>query len=216
MTRQLDVDPEEWQKNKRQRIEEMRKPQALPPPSGPLVSAPTNHEVAGFMPGRLEFEHEVENEAEMAVKDLEFGLVWKFGGDQQPEAQPSVPVDQGEEEEDSDEEEDEDKTDKVKEEDNKPDVTDAESTSPKDAKDRKKASGTDAKGKKKAKDEEEDKDKEDPPPDIEDEDELDVKLALLDIYFTKLDKREEAKELIFDRGLTEYKKVSVAERVEGW
>ena len=36
------------------------------------------------MPGRLDFEHEVHDEAETAVKDMEFGLVFRFGGDEQP------------------------------------------------------------------------------------------------------------------------------------
>jgi transcriptional adapter 2-alpha len=35
-----------------------------------LVSQPTNHEIGGFMPGRLEFELEYENEAENIIKDL--------------------------------------------------------------------------------------------------------------------------------------------------
>jgi transcriptional adapter 2-alpha len=37
------------------------------------------------MPGRREFEHEYENDAEDLVKDLEFGIVLEYGGDQQPE-----------------------------------------------------------------------------------------------------------------------------------
>jgi transcriptional adapter 2-alpha len=37
------------------------------------------------MPGRREFEHEAENEAEDLVKDLEFGIVLDHGGDQQPD-----------------------------------------------------------------------------------------------------------------------------------
>lgn len=36
------------------------------------------------MPGRLDFEHELHDEAENAVKDMEFGLVLKFGGEEQP------------------------------------------------------------------------------------------------------------------------------------
>jgi transcriptional adapter 2-alpha len=223
---------------------------ALPPPTGPLVSAPTNHEVAGFMPGRLEFEHEVENEAEMAVKDLEFGLVWRYGGDEQPESVP-VPVpdeDPAEEEEEADgadgdgakgekkggsekeakgdgEEKVVVKVEKgsgdVKEEaidvdaeaDVKPDISRMEGFAPaageapgvnghnEEEPNGKAASPSKVdKGKEKA--------KEEPLFEVEDEDELDVKLALLEIYFSKLDKREEAKEIIFDRGLTEHKRVS--------
>jgi transcriptional adapter 2-alpha len=35
-------------------------------------SHPANHEIQGYMPGRLEFEHEAENEAEQWVKDMIF------------------------------------------------------------------------------------------------------------------------------------------------
>ncbi|KAJ1949137.1 Transcriptional adapter ada2 [Linderina pennispora] len=37
-----------------------------------LSSQPSNHEIIGYMPGRLEFETEVENEAEQVVKDMVF------------------------------------------------------------------------------------------------------------------------------------------------
>src|SRR6201999_3688792 len=33
------------------------------------------------LPGRLEFEHELDNEAEDLVKDLEFGICLEWGGD---------------------------------------------------------------------------------------------------------------------------------------
>ncbi|KAI9632507.1 uncharacterized protein MKK02DRAFT_20124, partial [Dioszegia hungarica] len=161
MNAEFSVDADEWQARKKARIEEMRKPQTLPPPTGPLVSAPTNHEVAGFMPGRLEFEHEVENEAEMAVKDLEFGLGVGVNGLGRGEEGPNG---------------------------------NGKGVSPTKV----------DKGKEKA--------KEEPLFEVEDEDELDVKLALLEIYFSKLDKREEAKEIIFDRGLTEHKRIQAAER----
>lgn len=35
-------------------------------------SHPANHELQGYMPGRMEFEHEAENEAEHIVKDMSF------------------------------------------------------------------------------------------------------------------------------------------------
>ncbi|KAI8803547.1 hypothetical protein BJ742DRAFT_497143 [Cladochytrium replicatum] len=38
----------------------------------PISSVPANHEIQGYMPGRKEFEHEHENEAEQSVKDLIF------------------------------------------------------------------------------------------------------------------------------------------------
>lgn len=36
------------------------------------ASGPVNHDIAGFMPGRLEFEQAYENDAEIVIKDLEF------------------------------------------------------------------------------------------------------------------------------------------------
>lgn len=129
------------------------------------------------MPARLEFEHEVDNDAEMAVKDMEFGLVMQYGGDEQPQAKITRPPDE-EEEGDEDEEGEDEK-------------------------------GVEKKGKVKKEKQKEDE-KEDKPvsPAVEDPDELEVKLAMMDIYFSKLDKREDAKEIIFDRGLTEYRAVS--------
>lgn len=129
------------------------------------------------MPARLEFEHEVDNDAEMAVKDMEFGLVMQYGGDEQPQAKITRPPDE-EEEGDEDEEGEDEK-------------------------------GVEKKGKVKKEKQKEDE-KEDKPvsPAVEDPDELEVKLAMMDIYFSKLDKREDAKEIIFDRGLTEYRTVS--------
>ncbi|KAI8058096.1 hypothetical protein BDF22DRAFT_739499 [Syncephalis plumigaleata] len=37
-----------------------------------MKSQPSNHEIVGYMPGRLEFEQEYENEAENSIKDLVF------------------------------------------------------------------------------------------------------------------------------------------------
>lgn len=76
----FDIDPSEFQERKRRRISSMN----ANPPAGPKVaptSAPGNHEIATFLPGRLEFEHEIDNEAEDLVKDLEFGLCNEWGGD---------------------------------------------------------------------------------------------------------------------------------------
>jgi hypothetical protein len=61
---------------------ELDRPDTVPPvdtvvkklqkfPRAP-ASAPVNHDIAGFMPGRKEFEHEYENEAEIVIKDMEF------------------------------------------------------------------------------------------------------------------------------------------------
>lgn len=197
MARRIVVDTDDFQRKKKARIEEMRKPHALPASTAPLVSAPTNHEVGGFMPGRLEFEHELENEAELTVKDMEFGLVFKYGGDEQPQAKVTRPVEEEEEEEDEEGEdgdedvkpkkEDIDVKVKVEEEDDDDEDEEEEEDNPK----KRKAEVI-----------------LDPPQDLEDEDELEIKLAMLDIYFSKLDKRESAKDIIFDRALTEHKRVS--------
>ncbi|KAJ1673841.1 Transcriptional adapter ada2 [Spiromyces aspiralis] len=45
---------------------------ATPSRQKPLSSQPTNHEIAGYMPGRLEFETEYENDAEQNIKDMAF------------------------------------------------------------------------------------------------------------------------------------------------
>ncbi|KAK0527391.1 Transcriptional adapter ada2 [Tilletia horrida] len=80
-----DFTPDEFRQRKRRRIEKLREAQAayVPPKlTKPLVSQPTHHsEIAGFMPGRLEFEYEYEHEAENLIKDLEFGKVYKYGGE---------------------------------------------------------------------------------------------------------------------------------------
>ncbi|RSH94558.1 Transcriptional adapter ada2 [Saitozyma podzolica] len=203
----FDVDPDEFQARKKVRIEEMRKPHALPPTAAaPLVSAPTNHEVAGYMPGRLEFEHELDNEAEMAVKDMEFGLVWRYGGDEQPQAQVTRPPGEEGDEEDEDEDEDDEEEEEERGEKKKKEEVDVKvepADEPPDGQVKSSPSKKD-KGKGKA--------QQVPVVEAEDEDELEVKLALLDIYFSKLDKREEAKDIIFDRGLTEHKKILANER----
>ena len=172
-----------------------------------MVSAPTNHEVAGYMPGRLEFEHEVDNEAEMAIKDLEFRLVYKYGGDEQPAAKVTAPVEEEDDEEDGNSEKKDDKADAVRV---KSEPRDEEQPEASTSRMSGSASPTkpDVNGKGKG--------RADPGDDVEDEDELDVKLALLDIYFAKLDKRQEAKELIFDRGLVDHKRVSRLVRSVHW
>ncbi|KAJ7940899.1 hypothetical protein B0H13DRAFT_1940566 [Mycena leptocephala] len=81
MDLKFDVPPEEFQETKRRRITEMNA-MAAPTPKTAPTSAPGIHEIATFLPGRLEFEHELDNEAEDLVKDLEFGVCLEFGGDQ--------------------------------------------------------------------------------------------------------------------------------------
>lgn len=81
MDAEFNIDPIEFQDRKRRRIAEMSA-KVPPPPKVAPVSFPGIHEVATFLPGRLEFEHEIDNEAEDLVKDLEFGVCLEYGGDQ--------------------------------------------------------------------------------------------------------------------------------------
>ena len=71
ITKEIHVPQDEFLDARKRRIEAFRdKP--LEPPRKPLASVPSCHEVQGFMPGRLEFETEFENEAEGPVKDMVF------------------------------------------------------------------------------------------------------------------------------------------------
>ncbi|ANB13769.1 chromatin-binding transcription regulator ADA2 [Sugiyamaella lignohabitans] len=74
MNKKFNISPAEFAEKKRQRLEDRRKnAPALPiPKQKPTASVPACHEVQGYMPGRLEFEQETENEAEMSVKDMVF------------------------------------------------------------------------------------------------------------------------------------------------
>jgi transcriptional adapter 2-alpha len=86
------VDVDTFPTRKASRLQELQsRPIPLPPPK-PMASAPTCHELGGYMPGRLEFEHEWENEAEMLIKDMEFGRVYHFGGNSQPAGPPTLPA----------------------------------------------------------------------------------------------------------------------------
>lgn len=158
---EINIDQDTFQSRKKARIEELRnKSVELPQPkTKPLTSAPTNHEIGGYMPGRLEFEHELENDAEVLIKDLEFGKVLGFKGDSLPdtnkiksEPQPVVKNENGESDEQKSGQEEE-----------------VEEESPSD---------------------------------------LQLKLALMEIYNGRIDKRLMCKRVIFDRGLLEHKKVS--------
>ncbi|KAG5639467.1 hypothetical protein H0H81_001589 [Sphagnurus paluster] len=84
MDREFTIDLEEFQERKRRRISSMNA-MAPPPVKIAPTSAPGIHEIATFLPGRLEFEHELDNDAEDLIKDLEFGMCLQYGGDQIPE-----------------------------------------------------------------------------------------------------------------------------------
>ncbi|GAA6005960.1 hypothetical protein JCM10207_007289 [Rhodosporidiobolus poonsookiae] len=160
---------------KASRLHDLHSRPLQPPPPKPMASAPTCHELGGYMPGRLEFEHEWENDAEVLIKDLEFGRVYRFGGELQPAAPPPPPA----------------------------------ATVPGGA-----AGGA---GEGEEEDEDDGAADEKPLPDgqkdgDEPEDELELKMAVLEMFNEKYDKRMAAKELIFDRGLIQYKTMSAAER----
>ncbi|GAA5872825.1 hypothetical protein JCM16303_006845 [Sporobolomyces ruberrimus] len=165
---------------KKTRLEILQsRPLPLPPPK-PLASAPTCHEIGGYMPARLEFEHEFENEAEVLIKDLEFGKVLQFGGQDQPASLVPPPgknqlsgitLREGEEWDLIEEERSESKPETNQED-----------------------GGGGLGG------------------DEEPEAELDLKMSVLEMFNEKYDKRMQAKDLIFDRGLINYKTISAGER----
>ncbi|KAG6880022.1 hypothetical protein C0992_007819 [Termitomyces sp. T32_za158] len=219
MDQEFDTDPEEFHERKRRRISAMNA-MAPPPPKVAPTSAPGIHEIATFLPGRLEFEHELDNDAEDLVKDLEFGVCLAYGGDQIPE-----------DEEDADVK----ARSKWKEEHQlvvgngvsgrgkklpgkgflkgpktingktngyhgngnshivkqEPKATDL-------------ANGTTS----------QDEEAEEPtqPPPYETEESLKFKLTLMEMYMQRIEKRLEGKALIFNRGLLEYKKMQAAEK----
>lgn len=72
-----EVPREEFQARKKRRIDERKAAKAenaavAATPAKPTSSVPSCHEVAGFMPGRLEFESEYFNDAEEAVQHMQF------------------------------------------------------------------------------------------------------------------------------------------------
>lgn len=67
-----EITPLEFLKQRKERMN-YRKNLPLPPPKAkPSASVPLCHEIQGYMPGRLEFDHEAENEAEVPIKDMIF------------------------------------------------------------------------------------------------------------------------------------------------
>jgi transcriptional adapter 2-alpha len=207
MDRQFDIDPEQFQERKRRRISEMNA-MAPPPPKVAPTSAPGIHEVATFLPGRLEFEHELDNDAEDLVKDLEFGICLEYGGDQIIEDVDDLDVRarlKWEEEH-------------KQQEDGCPsargkgpmkgmvngaingyhvngDIVKQESRTK--SEDVVMANGT----------QEEDSDEPTQLPPIETKDSLEFKMTLLEMYLQRVEKRIESKGLMFNRGLLDYKKV---------
>lgn len=196
MDLRFEVDASEFQERKRRRISNMNTAPA-PNPKVPPTSAPAVHEIATFLPGRLEFEHELDNEAEDLVKDLEFGIVTQYDGDSIPfdDTAPPPPPDE------------------------KPDAAVPNSINKSQKVGNGAVNGHSAlvngnvcnpksEPADKSADDDEDVEAEENmmPPPIETDDSIAFKLTLLDIYATRVEKRYESKAIIFERGLLEYKK----------
>lgn len=208
------ISQDEFQKRKRRRIETLREAQASysPPKSAkPLVSAPTNHsELAGFMPGRLEFEHEYEQEAEHLIKDMEFGRVYDFGGAGMPnewEALGSKGATQGHQRMEASGR----GGPTSKKATQNADGSTADDTQQKDEEEEGEAKEDSAKDKDK------DKDAGDGEADRaadwdEDPVDLQLKLMVIEIYNERLDRRMRRKKFIFERNLVDYKRNQAAER----
>lgn len=223
MDQSFDIDPTEFQERKRRRISNM----TVTPPVQKVAptSAPGVHEVATFLPGRLEFEHEVDNEAEDLIKNLEFGLCMEWGGDSILE----------------DEDDHDYKTrmrwkEEQKEKEHEQESTFAGQNGLVNGLIHSNGNGVATNGVNSAangyikKQKEVKKEKDTPAPDdngdgVEEESEenmppipfetqasLEFKLTLIEMYMQRMAKRREAKTLMFDRGLLEYKKLMAAEK----
>jgi len=165
-----------------------------PPQKSAPTSMPGIHEITGFLPGRLEFEHELDNEAEDLVKDLEFGYVSDFGGEEMVEDENDPDV----------------KARQKWEEDKRLGILPGQRAGSLPVV----VNGYHANGDmKKLKSEDasvnadEDADEPTQPQPYETQDSIIFKLTLLESYFQRVDKRHEVKALIFERGLLDYKKV---------
>lgn len=210
-----DKSAETFQRERRERIEQARAAQAsfvVPKASKPLVSGPTTHsELAGFMPGRLEFDHEYEQDAEQPVKDMEFGRVYAFGGDTLPTELEALGTGatQGQPRMESsgrggpmpvapppEEPEDETFTDALEGQ--------AVPMAVEDTTQR--AATTDSTDKSEETTDDRAPDWDEDPADLE------LKLAVLDIYNDHLDRRAWKKRFLFERNIIDYRRLVAAER----
>lgn len=217
MNLQFNIEPGEFQERKRRRISTMNTA-AAPPPKVAPTSAPGVHEVATFLPGRLEFEHELDNDAEDLVKDLEFGVCLEYGGDQIME-----------------DENDQDVRARLRWEEERrtgsgplpgPEVKAVRSGkgppanglangvlngyhTPVNGKrdSHSQAKSDDVSMENGTNDGDTNADEVTQPPPFETKDSLTFKLTLLEMYGQRVEKRLESKAIMFDRGLLEYKKV---------
>lgn len=195
----FDVEAEVFHERKRRRITAMNNQD--PPPTKPApTSAPGIHEIAGFFPGRLEFEHEIDNEAEDLVKDLEFGFISGYGGEEMVEDENDPDV----------------KARQKWEEDKRLGILPGQRAGSLPVMVNGTVNGHHVNGdvkKLKAEDSngnaDEDADEPTQPQPYETDNSIAFKLTLLEAYFQRVDKRHEAKAFIFERGLLDYKKVRI-------
>ena len=204
----FEVDASEFQERKRRRISNMN---TAPAPTAKVAptSAPAVHEIATFLPGRLEFEHELDNEAEDLVKDLEFGIVTQYGGDSIPfddTAPPPPPSERS----GSAAPNSGSALDSI----NQPQGVIKGGVNGHAALVNGNAGNQKSEPVDKSADEDEDAEAEENmmPPPIETEDSIAFKLTLLDVYASRVEKRHEGKVVMFERGLLEYKKASCLTR----
>ncbi|EJD02636.1 uncharacterized protein FOMMEDRAFT_28357 [Fomitiporia mediterranea MF3/22] len=220
----FDVDPSVFHERKRRRISSMTAAVANSKPVPAPTSAPGVHDVATFLPGRLEFEHELDNDAEDLIKDLEFGVVREYGGDQLPIDETDVDViaraKLDEERRRGKErgrgiigpdgrEQSTDSTDVMASLINGYDIANGHAEVR-----RGKLAKEEEKNGKDVKDGQGDGEPEEPvlPPPLETRDSINFKLSLLGMYNHRIEKRLENKAIMFDRGLLEYKKMQANEK----
>lgn len=222
MDQTFDVDPALFHERKRRRISAMTATVASSKPVAAPTSAPGVHDVATFLPGRLEFEHELDNDAEDLVKDLEFGIVLEYGGDKmlidgldvdvvarsKLEEERQRGMDRalaaqlnGSSDGSSAREASLDRQDVMTALVNGYDVANGHAEVRRERLPRE--------PKEEGKDKEAEAEAEEPvlPPPYETRDSVNFKLSLLEMYNNRLEKRAEGKAVMFDRGLLDYKKV---------
>ncbi|PCH35998.1 SWIRM-domain-containing protein [Wolfiporia cocos MD-104 SS10] len=208
----FEIDPAEFHERKRRRISTMN---TNPPPAPKVAptSAPGVHEVAGFLPGRLEFEHELDNEAEDTVKDLEFGICLEWGGDEilEDENDPDVRA----------------RARWIEEQKAKDSLVVTRPpngltngflqnghrrTSSSPSRHSQAHSESSSKADNSKEDGEADAEELTQPPPIESPESLAFKLSLIEAYNQRVDKRHEYKAIMFDRGLLNYKQMQAADK----
>jgi transcriptional adapter 2-alpha len=226
MKRKFDIEPGEFHTRKRRRLAAMDS--ALPATAKVApTSVPAIHELAGYLPGRLEFEHELENEAEDGIKDITFGSCFAYGGG-------SIPEDETDPDLRSRQRWIEDHTlggDGLPLASSSYYGMSGKGTSGKGRKvpahngtNGHRVNGIDVRTarEKRSRDNDdenltadgEDKNEDDAPDDdteplpVETDDSLAFKLALIETYSQRLDMRNEGKQLLFDRALIDFKKAS--------